>query len=400
MFPKDAAPLHGVRVLDASRVLAGPFCGMLLADLGADVIKLERPTSPDETRTWGPPFHDDYAAYFLSCNRSKQAITLDLGQPEGRTVFDRLVAQSDVLLHNFLPPSASKLGLTPTRLHDLNPRLVIGAISGYGQTGPWAERPGYDFALQAESGLMSITGPVDGPPFKVGVAISDILAGLYTALSATACLHARQQSGHGYTCDIALFDCSLAAQVNVVQAYLTGGQVPKRQGNAHLQIVPYQLFATADSHLVLAIGNDAQWQRFCRAVERHDLADEAHYRTNPSRVRHRAELIPEVAAILRGRRTSEWEQVLKAADIPHAAVLDYAQLFELDQTAARGMKVTVRDPEGKPVDLVGSPFKIAGATLPTPRMPPRVGADTDRILGELLGYTAEQLADLRSRGVI
>jgi crotonobetainyl-CoA:carnitine CoA-transferase CaiB-like acyl-CoA transferase len=400
MFPKDAAPLHGVRVVDASRVLAGPYCGMILADLGAEVIKLERPSSPDETRTWGPPFHDDYSAYFLSCNRGKKAITLDLGKPEGRELFDQLLKKSDVLLHNFLPPSAAKLGLVPERIHQQNPRLVIGAISGYGQTGPWADKPGYDFALQAQTGLMAITGPIEGPPYKVGVAISDILAGLYTALGVIAALHARHQSGHGYAVDIALFDCSLAAQVNVVQAYLTGGTVPTRQGNAHLQIVPYQLFATADSHLVLAIGNDEQWQRFCRVTGRSDLANLEQYRTNPNRVRHRAELIPEVAALMRTRRTAEWEQLLTAADVPHAAVLDYSQIFKLDQTGARGMKVTVRDPAGKPVDLVGSPFKISGALLPEPTMPPRVGEHTDAVLGGLLGLSAARLEELRQRGVI
>lgn len=401
MFPKDAAPLYGVRVLDASRVLAGPFCGMILADLGAEVIKLEHPSRPDETRGWGPPFHGDaYSAYFLSCNRNKQAITLDLSKPRGRELFNGLIAKCDVLLHNFLPPSAAKLGLMSSRLHEVNPRLVIGAISGYGQTGPWADKPGYDFALQAQTGLMAITGPIEGPPFKVGVAISDILAGLYTALGVIACLHARQQSGHGYAVDIALFDCSLAAQVNVVQAYLTGGKVPPRQGNAHLQIVPYQLFATADSHIVLAIGNDEQWQRFCRITGRADLAREPHYQTNQDRVQHRAELIPEVAALMRTRRTSEWEQLLTAADIPHAAVLDYEQIFALEQTAARQMKVTVYDPAGNPVRLVGSPFKITGATMPEPRMPPRLGEHTDQVLGELLGLSASQLAELRAQGVV
>lgn len=401
MFPNDAAPLCGVRVLDASRVLAGPFCGMILADLGAEVIKVEHPSRPDETRGWGPPYHSEaYSAYFLSCNRNKQAITLDLSKPQGRELFDGLIAKCDVLLHNFLPPSAAKLGLVPSRLHELNPRLIIGAISGYGQTGPWADRPGYDFALQAQTGLMAITGPIEGPPSKVGVAISDILAGLYTALGVIACLHARLQSGHGYVVDIALFDCSLAAQVNVVQAYLTGGKVPPRQGNAHLQIVPYQLFATADSHLVLAIGNDEQWQRFCRITGRADLAREPHYQTNRDRVQHRAELIPEVAALMRTRRTAEWEQLLTAADIPHAAVLDYEQIFSLEQTAARHMKVTVYDPAGKPVHLVGSPFKITGATMPKPRMPPRLGEHTEQVLEELLGLSASQLAELRSKGVI
>jgi len=234
-FPPDAAPLSGVRVLDAARVLAGPFCGQLLADLGGDVVKLERPGTGDDTRDWGPPFTPDgLSAYFLSCNRSKRSLTLDIASPEGNDIFHRLLAKSDVLIENFRTDSAEKLGLTPEKLLARHPRLIVCSISGFGRTGPLRDAPGYDFAIQAMSGLMSITGPTEGPPCKVGVAVADVLTGLYAATAILACLHARQRSGHGYAIDLALLDCALASQVNVAQAYLTSGRVPERQGNSHL----------------------------------------------------------------------------------------------------------------------------------------------------------------------
>src|SRR5258708_33257598 len=264
------SPLANLRVLDASRVLAGPFCGQMLGDLGAEVIKLERPGGGDETRGWGPPFVGDLSAYFLSCNRNKRAFTLDLSKPEGVDIFHQLIRRCDILLQNFKSSSADRLGLNPHKLLEVNPRLIACSISGFGRTGPMRDVPGYDFAIQALSGLMSITGPVEGPPCKVGVAVTDILTGLYAAVAVLACLNARATSGHGYAIDLALLDCAVAAQVNLVQAYLTSGRVPPRQGNAHLQIVPYQAFATADDWLVLAVGNDAQWQRFCAAAERPD----------------------------------------------------------------------------------------------------------------------------------
>jgi crotonobetainyl-CoA:carnitine CoA-transferase CaiB-like acyl-CoA transferase len=373
-------PLAGVRVLDASRVLAGPFCGQILGDLGADVIKVERPGAGDETRAWGPPFVGTLSAYYLSCNRNKRAITLDLSTPEGAGLLLQLAAESDILLENFLPSSAAKLGLTPARLHAANPKLIICSISGFGRTGPLADVPGYDFAIQALSGLMSITGPVEGPPCKVGVAITDVVTGLYAAIGVLACLHARKQSGHGYALDLALLDCAVAAQVNVAQAYLTNGAVAPRQGNAHLQIVPYQLFATADGHIVLAVGNDGQWQRFCRAAEHHDLLDDPRFTTNPLRVHHRTQLIPILEPLLRGRTTSQWQELLTAADVPHGPVLNHAEVFAHPQAQARGLRVQVHDPQGRPVDLVGSPFKIDGATLPGFTMPPELGADTEEVL--------------------
>jgi crotonobetainyl-CoA:carnitine CoA-transferase CaiB-like acyl-CoA transferase len=400
MITDASPPLSAVRVLDASRVLAGPFCGQLLADLGAEVIKVERPGQGDETRAWGPPFAGDLSAYFLSCNRGKQALTLDLAQPEGLDLLYKLVRHSDVLLENFRSASAARLGLSPERLLAESPRLIVCSITGFGRTGTWSDLPGYDFAIQGLSGLMSITGPADGAPFKVGVAVSDVLTGLYAATAVLACLHARTQSGHGYAIDLALLDCAVAAQVNLVQAFLTSGVVSPRQGNAHLQIVPYQAFLTADEWLILAVGNDGQWQRFCEAAERPDLASDGRFATNVLRVENRAVLVPFVEAEMRQRTRADWQHRLVNAEVPHAPVLDYRQLFALDQAAARGLKMTVRDPSGKPIDLVGTPFHIGGTTLWAPTVPPRLGQHTDEILRRVLQVAPDEIERLRARGVV
>src|SRR5262249_35556108 len=364
MLTDPHGPLHGIRVLDASRVLAGPLCGQMLADLGAEVLKVERPGSGDDTRAWGPPLAGALSAYYLSCNRGKRGLALDLSKEEGLNLFYELARRSDVVLENFRAASADKLGVSPEKLLAVNPRLVICSVSGFGRTGPWSDLPGYDFAVQALSGLMSITGPPEGPPCKVGVAATDVLTGLHAAVAVLACLHARTQSGHGYVIDLALLDCAVASQVNVAQAYLTSRSVPARQGNAHLQIVPYQLFATADTWLVLAVGNDAQWQRFCHSAGRDDMAAGRRFATNPLRVENRAILVPVVEEIMRTRTTAAWEKALAEADVPHAPVWNYAELFAHPQAEARGLRVTVRDPEGRPVELVGTPFHINGATLP------------------------------------
>jgi crotonobetainyl-CoA:carnitine CoA-transferase CaiB-like acyl-CoA transferase len=393
-------PLHGLRVLDASRVLAGPFCGMILGDLGAEVIKVERPGSGDETRGWGPPFLGELSAYYLSCNRNKKAVTLNLADKKGLNLFLQLVERSDILLENFLPASTQKLGLTAEKLHAANPRLIVCSISGFGRGGLMSEVPGYDFAIQAMSGLMSITGPVEGPPCKVGVAITDVVTGLYAAIAVLACLRARHQSGHGYAINLALLDCAVAAQVNVAQAYLTSGRMPPRQGNAHLQIVPYQLFATADGYLVLAVGNDGQWQRFCQAADFNALVADPRFATNPLRVQNRATLIPLLEPVLRSRATAQWQELLLAADVPHSPVLDYPQLFAHPQALARGLQCAVRDHHGHEVDLVNTPFRIEGATLPPLQMPPGLGQHTDEILGGLLGLDAGARDDLRSQGII
>ncbi len=391
-------PLHGVRVLDAARVLAGPFCGQLLGDLGADVIKLERPGQGDDTRGWGPPFLGELSAYFLSCNRNKRSVTLDIQHPDGNALFHELLAKSDVLIENFRTDSAEKLGLTPEKLLARHPRLIACSISGYGRTGPLRDAPGYDFAIQAQSGLMGITGPADGEPCKVGVALADILTGLYASTTILACLYARARSGHGYAIDLALLDCALASQVNVAQAYLTSGTVPERQGNAHLQIVPYQLFRTADGWLVLNVGNDSQWRSFCSAAGS-DLGANPRYATNRQRVELRGELVPKVESLMRSFPTAEWERRLVEANVPHARVSNYADIFATEQTAARRMLVTVRDPEGNPVDLIGNPVHLTGGTLAPPAMPPRLGEQTDAVLLEL-GVDAARITALRTSGVV
>lgn len=411
-LPPFPALLSGVRVLDASRVLAGPFCGQLLGDLGAEVIKLERPGAGDETRSWGPPFlgEDGPSAYYLSCNRNKRAIALDMARPAGRQLLDALVGKSDVLLENFLPQSAEKLGLSASRLLRVNPRLIVCSISGFGRTGPMQNLPGYDFAIQALSGLMSITGPVEGPPCKVGVAATDVLTGLYAAAAVLACLVARGRTGHGYAIDLALLDCAVAAQVNVVQAFLTRLQngvapeqaAPGRQGNAHLQIVPYQLFATADGWLVLACGNDGQWSHFAAAAAPHLAQDR--YRTNPDRVRLRDELVPLVEGVMRQKTTRQWQAILEEAGVPHAPLWNYAELFAQPQAEERGLRVTVRDAQGRAVDLLGSPFHVgepgAAAGRPAAACPPGLGEHTDSVLRELCGTDEAQLRALREAGVI
>ena len=397
----DQTPvLQGVRVLDASRILAGPFCGQVLGDLGAEVIKVERPGQGDDTREWGPPWVGPLSSYYLCCNRNKKGITLDLSRPEGAALLHDLARYSDILLENFRCESAVKLGLDPARLHAVNPRLIICSISGYGRTGPMRELAGYDYAVQALSGLMSITGPVEGPPSKVGVAVTDILTGLYAATGVLACLHARQKTGHGYAIDLALLDCAVAAQVNVAQAFLSSGAVPARQGNAHLQIVPYQLFATADGWLVLAVGNDRQYQRFCEQAGRPELASDPRYATNPLRVQHREELIPIIVGLMKQKTTAQWQECLDRSGVPNAPVWTYADLFAAPQAEARGLKLTVRDPDGRPVDLIGSPFHIQGAEPPIAQAPPRLSQDTDAILTGILGLDGARISELRRQGVI
>jgi crotonobetainyl-CoA:carnitine CoA-transferase CaiB-like acyl-CoA transferase len=402
MFPftTDAKPLlSGVRVLDAARVLAGPFCGQVLADLGAEVLKLERPGSGDETRGWGPPYLGTLSAYFLSCNRSKRSISLDIANDKGKELFHRLLAKSDVLIENFRSDSAEKLAITPEQLLSQHSRLIVCSISGFGRTGPLREAPGYDFAIQAMSGLMSTTGPVEGPPCKVGVAVADVLTGLYAATAILACLRARENSGHGYAIDLALLDCAIASQVNVAQAYLTSGTVPKRQGNAHLQIVPYQLFETKDGYIVLNVGNDSQWQAFCSAAGASELGSNARFITNRERVELRNEVVPKVAAVMKSLTTSEWEKRLSEANVPHAVVQDYADVFASDQAKARGMKLTIRDTAGNPVDLVGNPIHVAGGLILTPSAPPTLGEHTDEILREI-GLSADDVNELRKKGVV
>ena len=393
-------PLHGIRVLDASRVLAGPYCGQLLGELGAEVIKLERPQIGDDTRGWGPPFVGSFSAYFLACNRNKSSLTLDIAQPEGAAILHQLLAKCDVLIENFRSDSAEKLGLTPEILLKQHPHLIICSISGYGRTGPMKDALGYDFAIQALSGLMAITGPREGPPFKIGVALTDVITGLNAAIGILACLHARKESGHGYAIDLSLLDCAIAAQVNVAQAYLATGIMPPRQGNAHLQIVPYELFATSDGYIVLNVGNDAQWLHFCKATARDDLANELKYRRNSDRVRHRQELVPIIADILALRTTAEWRTIFTEHQVPHSVVQGYDEVFTNEQVLSRGMKITVRNPEGEEVDLISSPFHLTGATIAPPTHPPGLGEHNRTILREWLNLPDSEIDRLTDQGIL
>lgn len=411
MTSRADLPLAGLKVLDLSRILAGPMCGQILADLGADVVKVERPGVGDDTRQWGPPFLTADAAgkpgpsaYYLSCNRGKRSLALDLSKPDARAVLDDLLRTADVMLENFLPDTLAKLGLTAERLTELNPRLVSCSISGYGRTGPNAELPGYDLAIQASSGLMSITGERDGAPMKVGVAISDVVTGLYAAVSVLSGLIARGMQGPGRQFDVALADCTLSALVNVAQSSLVTGRRPQRFGNAHPQIVPYESFATADGHLVLAIGADRQWQRFCRAIGREAWSDDVRFATNPARVAAREVLVPLVAAELRRRTTGDWERLLTEADVPHARIAHVDEALASEQAAARGMVREVVDDAGRRVKLVGSPIhwpeRPAADQISRNAAPPELGAETDEVLREWLDYSNERLAELRRDGVI
>jgi crotonobetainyl-CoA:carnitine CoA-transferase CaiB-like acyl-CoA transferase len=399
--PALAASLRGVRVLDASRVLAGPYAGQVLADLGADVIKVESPQGGDETRGWGPPFVGDPAggmsAYYMAANRGKRAITLDLKRAEGRSLLHRLAAASDVLLENFRAESLAALGMTTAALHRANPRLIICSLSGYGREGPWGDKPGYDFAVQGLSGLMAATGPVAGPPYKVGVAVADLVTGLYAAVAVLAALRGRAESGQGYAIELALLDCAAATMANVAQSFLTGGKAPARVGNAHLQIVPYELFATKDGHIVLAVGNDGQWRRFCAAAGRPELGADARYALNADRVRSRAELVPIVAAIMGTRTTAAWQAALDQVGVPAGPVWSVEQLLQSDLAAARGLKLVARRADGTSVELLRSPLHRDGNGGGAP---PEHGEHTRTVLREVLGVSDGELARLAAEGVI
>lgn len=394
--------LAGLRVLDLSRVLAGPVCTQLLADLGADVVKVERPGSGDDTRQWGPPFlaPDGPSGYYLSCNRGKRSLALELQHPAGREALDELLRRADVLVENFLPDSLERLGLSSERLRQLNPHLVTCSISGYGRTGPLAALPGYDLMMQAAAGVMSITGEPEGMPMKVGVAITDVITGLYAAASVLAGLIGRDRGRPAAHFDLALADCTLASLVNVAQATLLTGERPTRWGNAHPQIVPYEAFATADGHLVLAIGADRQWQRFCQAVGRGEWASDPRFHTNPARVENRAALIPLLQPLFRQRPTAAWQQLLTQAEVPHSPVVPLDEVLASPQTAAREMVLETTDASGRRYRLLGGAVHWRDAPLRQALAPPDLGQHTDEVLSDWLGYGAEKVRKLRRAGAV
>jgi crotonobetainyl-CoA:carnitine CoA-transferase CaiB-like acyl-CoA transferase len=393
--------LDDILVLDLSRVLAGPYGTMVLGDFGARVIKVEQPDAGDETRAWGPPFAaDGQSAYFLCANRNKESITVNLRQPEGRAIVRELATRADVLIENFKVGTMEALGLGYESLRQANPGLIYCAITGYGQTGPYARRPGYDTVIQAQSGLMSITGPADGEPFKVGVAVVDITAGLYAVSSIRAALHHRGRTGAGQMVDIALFDVQLGWLANVASAYLVSGRPPARQGNAHATIVPYQPFAAADGYVMVAVGNDGQFARLCAALGRPAWPADPRFATNPARVAARAELVPLIAAIIAGRPVADWVEVLLAADVPCAPVNDIPAALADPQAAARSMVQELPAGSGPPLRLIGPAPKLSATPASVRRPPPRHGEHSAAVLAELLGYDAERVAALRAAGVI
>jgi crotonobetainyl-CoA:carnitine CoA-transferase CaiB-like acyl-CoA transferase len=388
-----AAPLSHLRVLDLSRVLAGPWASQTLADLGAEVIKVERPKAGDDTRAWGPPWLDGEAAYFLSANRGKKSITVDLSRPEGQEIVRRLAALSDVLLENYKVGALAKYGLSYEALCALNPRLVYCSITGFGQTGPYRDRAGYDFLVQGMGGLMSITGEADGPPMKVGVAIADILTGMYASTGILAALAQREKTGRGQHLDLALLDVQVAMLANQAESFLVTGNPPGRLGNAHPSIVPYRAFATADGHIILAAGNDGQFTRFCEVAGRPDLARDPRYSTNAARVSNRAALEPMLADILAARKSADWISALEAATVPCGPINDLAEVFSDPQVVHRGLRL-----DTGAVPMVRSPLRLEGTEDCAP--PPRLGAHTDEVLTDLLGMSPADLAALRAKGVL
>ncbi|CAN5739978.1 CoA transferase [soil metagenome] len=375
------APLAGLRVLDLSRVLAGPLCTMTLADLGADVIKVERPGSGDETRQWGPPWagkgENRESAYYLCANRNKRSVTADLGAGTGRTLVLNLARGADVLVENFAPGTMDRWGIGYEDLARENPGLVFCSISGYGVDGPEAGRPGYDFAVQARSGWMAVTGEAEGPPMKAGVAVVDVLTGQNAVIGILAALRERERSGSGQRVEIALFDSAVAGLVNVTQAALVGSE-PARHGNAHPTIVPYQAFDTADGTLVIAVGNDAQWRRFCAAIGSDSLAADARFETNPLRVQNRAELTRLLAATLKERSASDWLDRLESADVPCAPVRTIGEAIEDPVLRARNGVWTMPGPGG-PVQTVASPIRLSRTPAELNRGAPALGEHQDEV---------------------
>ena len=386
--------LSHLKVLDLSRVLAGPWASQIFADLGAEVIKVERPGCGDDTRAWGPPFMPDCngedtaeSAYFLCTNRGKSSVCIDMKTEQGQAQVRALAADCDVLIENFKVGGAASYGLDYPRLAEFNPRLVYCSITGFGQTGPYRERPGYDFLVQAMGGLMSITGPPDGAegagPQKVGVALTDIMTGLYASVGILAALSERERSGLGQHVDLALLDVTAATLANQATNYLVGGRVPTRLGNAHPNIVPYQSFVAADGHLIVAVGNDGQFRRFVEVLGCAELADDPQFASNSGRVQHRDALVPLLQAKMLERGKAEWLAVLEAAGVPAGPINDVAEVFAEPQIQARAMQVNVPHPQNPDLQLVGNPIKLSRTPVAYASAPPTLGQHTEEVLARL-----------------
>ncbi|HEX9465512.1 MAG TPA: CaiB/BaiF CoA-transferase family protein [Alphaproteobacteria bacterium] len=405
-------PLSGLRVFDLTRILAGPTCTQILGDLGADVIKIERAGAGDDTRKWGPPYLKDKhgedtgeSAYYLSANRNKRSLSLDLAKPEGQALAKRLIAKSDVLIENFKSSDLAKYGLAYTQLAPEFPRLVYCSITGFGQTGPYAARAGYDYLAQGMGGIMSLTGQPDtvpgSEPVKVGVAIADVTTGLYAAISILAALRHRDASGQGQQIDLALLDTQVSWLANEGMNYLVGGRVPKRLGNAHPNIVPYQVFPSSDGYFILAIGNDTQFRKFCTFAGQPGLADDPRFANNPARVKHRDVLTSILREITAAKTRAHWLGGLEPLGVPCGPVNTLDQVFADPQVLARGMKIDIQhEPAGVRMPMIGSPIKMSATPPAYRRAPPVCGQHTDEVLRELLELSPAEIGALRERGVI
>ena len=403
--------LDGVRVLDLTRVLAGPWATQNLADFGAEVIKVERPGHGDDTRHWGPPFLRDRegretrdAAYYLAANRGKKSVTLDIAAPEGRAIARRLALAADVLVENFKVGDLARHGLDYATLERDHPRLVYCSITGFGQDGPYRDRPGYDFMVQGLGGLMSVTGERDdlpgGGPQKVGVAVSDLFTGMYATSAILACLLERGRSGRGQHIDMALLDVQVAMLANLSSSFFVSGEPPGRMGNAHLNIVPYHVFRAADGFLIVAVGNDGQFARFCEVLGRPEWARDGRFATNALRVGHRDLLVGLIAERMRGRPAAEWLRRLEPSGVPCGPINDLGQVFADPQVRHRRMQVTAPHPAAGAVSMVANPIKLSATPIAHDRAPPLLGEHTDEVLRDVLGMDAAAIADLRARGIV
>lgn len=390
--------LDGIKVLDLSRVLAGPWCTQTLADLGADVWKIEEPAKGDDTRSWMPPELHGESTYFLCCNRSKQSVAIDMKDPEGQAVLRRLAAKADVLVENFRKGALDRFGLGYEQLSAINPRLIYCSISGYGRTGSRADEAGYDFAIQAESGLMAITGEPTGSPMKHGIAITDLVTGMNATQAVLAALLAREKTGRGQLIDVSLFDSAVALLANVGSGHLATGHEPKRYGNAHATVVPYQLFDTADGVLALAVGNDLQFKNLClRVLERPDLWADERYQRNRDRVMNRMTLIPSLAEVFRTRTTVDWIALLKQAGVPAGQVRNVSQVFSSPEVAERDIVVEAEDVRHGRLRLTASPLRLSDTPVRPPVAPPRLGEHTRDVLRRELGMTEQEIEHLHNR---